>query len=117
MESPTDTTLLWEPSAAVKESTNLNHYMKWLEKERGLAFQSYDDLWLWSVTDLEDFWQTVWDYFQVEASRGYTRVLAERKMPGAVLDDALKGRIRQRIRQEISPRHVPNEIFVIEEVP
>lgn len=83
MESPTDTTMLWEPSAAVKESTNLNHYMKWLERERSLAFQSYDELWSWSVTDLEDFWESIWDYFQVEASRRYTCVLTERKMPGA----------------------------------
>jgi acetoacetyl-CoA synthetase len=83
MESPTDTTVLWEPPAAVKESTNLNHYMKWLEKERSLAFQSYDELWSWSVTDLEDFWESIWDYFQVEASRRYTCVLTERKMPGA----------------------------------
>jgi acetoacetyl-CoA synthetase len=75
--------MLWEPSAAVKENTNLNHYMKWLEKERSLAFQSYDELWSWSVTDLEDFWESIWDYFQVEASRRYTRVLTERKMPGA----------------------------------
>ncbi len=83
MESPTETTLLWEPSAAVKERTNLNHYMKWLEKERDLAFHSYDELWQWSVTDLEAFWESIWDYFQIEASQGYTRVLTERKMPGA----------------------------------
>ncbi len=83
MESPTEATLLWEPSAAVKERTNLNHYMKWLEKERDLAFHSYDELWQWSVTDLEAFWESIWDYFQIEASQGYTRVLTERKMPGA----------------------------------
>jgi acetoacetyl-CoA synthetase len=83
MNSPTDSSLLWAPSAAIKDRTNLNHYMQWLEKERGLAFQSYNELWRWSVTDLEDFWETIWDYFQVEASKGYTCVLAERKMPGA----------------------------------
>jgi acetoacetyl-CoA synthetase len=83
MGSPTDSTLLWAPSAAVMETTNLNRYMKWLERERGLVFRSYDELWRWSVTDLEDFWASIWDYFQVEASTGYTCVLAERKMPGA----------------------------------
>jgi acetoacetyl-CoA synthetase len=83
MDSSAETTLLWEPSAAVKERTNLKHYMKWLEVERDLAFHSYDELWQWSVTDLEDFWESIWDYFQIEASRGYTRVLTERKMPGA----------------------------------
>ena len=40
-------------------------------------------------------------------------VLAE----GAVLDDALEAQIKQRIREDCSPRHVPNEIRQIEEVP
>lgn len=36
---------------------------------------------------------------------------------GVKLDDELKNRIKQTIRQHVSPRHVPNEIFVIDEVP
>jgi len=76
-------TLLWEPSAAVKEKTNLNHYIKWLESERGLTFQSYHKLWQWSVTDLERFWASMWDFFGVQASKGYANVLTDRNMPGA----------------------------------
>jgi acetoacetyl-CoA synthetase len=37
--------------------------------------------------------------------------------PDAVLDDELQDRIRGIIRRDISPRHVPNEIFAIKEVP
>ena len=83
MDSTTGGTLLWEPSEAVKEHANLGRYMAWLEKERGLVFHSYDDLWRWSVTDLEDFWETIWHYFGIQASKGYTSVLSERTMPGA----------------------------------
>jgi acetoacetyl-CoA synthetase len=83
MSAITEGTLLWEPSAAVKEKTNLTRYMKWLENERGLAFQSYHELWQWSVTDLDRFWESVWDFFSIKASRGYSSVLTERKMPGA----------------------------------
>ena len=36
---------------------------------------------------------------------------------GATLDDELAGRIRARIREDCSPRHVPNEIRAIAEVP
>ena len=36
---------------------------------------------------------------------------------GAVLDEELKARIVRRIREDCSPRHVPNEIQQIEEVP
>jgi acetoacetyl-CoA synthetase len=36
---------------------------------------------------------------------------------GAVLDDALKERIKARIRVDLSARHVPNDVFAIPEVP
>ena len=36
---------------------------------------------------------------------------------GVELDEDLTKRLKQKIRQDISPRHVPDEIFVIEEIP
>ena len=36
---------------------------------------------------------------------------------GAELDDELVAEIKSRIREQCSPRHVPNEIFQIAEVP
>jgi acetoacetyl-CoA synthetase len=36
---------------------------------------------------------------------------------GVDLDDDLVTAIRTRIREDCSPRHVPNEVFAIEEVP
>jgi acetoacetyl-CoA synthetase len=36
---------------------------------------------------------------------------------GAELDDELTGRIRARIREDCSPRHVPNEIVRVDAVP
>jgi acetoacetyl-CoA synthetase len=40
-------------------------------------------------------------------------VLAE----GAELDDELRATIRRRIREECSPRHVPNDVFAVGEIP
>ena len=37
--------------------------------------------------------------------------------PGTVLDDELRKQIAQRIRGDCSPRHVPNDIFAIDEIP
>ena len=37
--------------------------------------------------------------------------------PGYVLDDALKARIKERVRTVASARHVPDEIYAIAEVP
>jgi acetoacetyl-CoA synthetase len=76
-------TLLWEPSAEARERAALTRYMRWLETERGLSFADYGELWRWSVTELEAFWASIWDFFSVRAERPYERVLADRAMPGA----------------------------------
>jgi acetoacetyl-CoA synthetase len=68
-------TLLWEPPAAMVERAVMTRYMR----ERG--FEGYDELWRWSVEDLEGFWGSIWDFFGVEG--GYERVLASETMPGA----------------------------------
>jgi acetoacetyl-CoA synthetase len=57
--------------------------MRWLEAERGVVASGYSDLWRWSVDSLEDFWASIWDYFEVIAASPYEAVLAERTMPGA----------------------------------
>jgi len=75
--------LLWEPSEQRKAQANITRYLHWLKEKKGLDFGSYDQLWHWSVTHLEDFWGSIWDYFQVRAHQPYQKVLAERRMPGA----------------------------------
>jgi acetoacetyl-CoA synthetase len=75
--------LLWTPSPARIERSHLTAFMRWLARERALKFRSYDELWQWSVDDLEAFWQAIWDYFKVRSSTPYQRVLADNRMPGA----------------------------------
>ncbi|MFO7274568.1 MAG: acetoacetate--CoA ligase [Bacillota bacterium] len=75
--------LLWEPSADFKERSEMRRYMRWLAERKGLRFDTYHDLWRWSVGDLEAFWASIWEYFEIRASRPYERVLASRTMPGA----------------------------------
>ncbi|OLE38772.1 MAG: acetoacetate--CoA ligase [Actinobacteria bacterium 13_1_20CM_3_68_9] len=75
--------LLWEPSPESVERATLTRYMRWLEAKRGRSFGDYQALWGWSTTELEEFWASIWDFFEVEASAPYSEVLAERVMPGA----------------------------------
>ena len=58
-------------------------FMQWLARERGREFGDYHALWHWSVTDLDGFWQAIWDYCGIEASVPPTAVLGRRAMPGA----------------------------------
>ena len=74
---------LWQPSEARVRNAGITAYMAWLERTRGLRFDSYADLWQWSVRELETFWASLWEFLDVKASQPYTRVLASRTMPGA----------------------------------
>jgi acetoacetyl-CoA synthetase len=79
----TDGRLLWEPTPEAIERSTLTTYMEWLERRRGLRFEGYHDLWQWSIYDVEAFWASIWDFFEVRAERPYKRVLGRREMPGA----------------------------------
>ena len=58
-------------------------YQNWLNEARGLRFDNYDAMWQWSVTDLDAFWQSIWDYFDLLSPTPHTSVLDVNKMPGA----------------------------------
>ncbi len=75
-------TILWEPSAALQAQATITRYLDWLS-ERGQCFDSYAALWEWSATDIESFWASLWDFFEVRASAPYTAVLPRPEMPGA----------------------------------
>jgi acetoacetyl-CoA synthetase len=75
--------ILWRPTAAAVESSNLTAYIDWLRAERGVDVAAYPELWRWSVDDLEGFWNSVFDYFGVEYDGERGPALASREMPGA----------------------------------
>ncbi len=75
--------IIWEPSELRKSASQMAGYMAWLAQERELHFSDYAALWSWSITDLESFWQSVWDYFDIQSPTPHEKVLKERSMPGA----------------------------------
>jgi len=76
--------ILWKPSAKRKNSSSMKCFMDWLRDERDLSFADFNDLWEWSVNDLERFWKSIWDYFGLRSSTTFSKVLDEEKMPGAL---------------------------------
>ncbi|TAN10463.1 MAG: acetoacetate--CoA ligase [Burkholderiaceae bacterium] len=58
-------------------------YQDWLREQRGLTFKDYRALWQWSVTDLEAFWQSIWDYFDLQSPTPHRAALGKNVMPGA----------------------------------
>jgi acetoacetyl-CoA synthetase len=75
--------VLWRPSAAAVEASNLTAYTDWLRTERAVAVTTYPELWSWSVENLEAFWSSIFDYFELEYDGERGPALASREMPGA----------------------------------
>jgi acetoacetyl-CoA synthetase len=78
-----DVVPIWRPAPEAIESSELTRYQRWLAATRGQSFADYEALWSWSTTDLDGFWASLWEYFDVAASAPYEHVLGRRTMPGA----------------------------------
>ncbi|MEU2238191.1 acetoacetate--CoA ligase [Streptomyces sp. NPDC018338] len=73
--------ILSTPGPRVRDESEIGRYLRWLESERGLSFPDYDGLWQWSVTDLDGFWSSIWEFFDVRPHTPPTATLGRRSMP------------------------------------
>ena len=76
-------TVLWEPPEDARETTRMGAFLDAAEDRFGLELPDYAAAWEWSVTETEDFWQAVVDFFDVRFHRDPTDVLGRTEMPGA----------------------------------
>ena len=75
--------ILWSPAPDARERTHIGRYQRWLDQNRGVRLATYDELWRWSVDDLEGFWTSIRDHFGVIDHGRPGAVLAHEQMPGA----------------------------------
>ncbi|MFJ7905639.1 acetoacetate--CoA ligase [Kitasatospora sp. NPDC096204] len=73
--------ILSTPGPSVRDESEIGRYLRWLESRRQLSFPDYDSLWQWSVTDLDGFWSSVWEFFDVRPHTPPTATLGRRSMP------------------------------------
>ncbi len=75
---------LWTPSAERVAKTVMTRYLKYLADEHDKQFDDNSDLWQWSVDHRAKFWETIWDFGQVRASKEADQTVVDGdKMPGA----------------------------------
>lgn len=74
--------LLWRPDEARRNEANITSYKRWLADNRGLSVNGYHDLWRWSVSNPDGFWESIWDYFDIQAAEPYQSICPNRAMPG-----------------------------------
>jgi len=68
---------LWQPNPQTVDKTRMAQFM------RSEGYESYADLWQWSIDMPEVFWSSLWNYCGVVGEKG-TKILVDRdRMPGA----------------------------------
>ncbi|MDQ4011011.1 MAG: acetoacetate--CoA ligase [Actinomycetota bacterium] len=75
--------ILWEPDPATVACSRMAAFRRWLASARGVVAADYDELWRWSVADLEGFWGAFAEFAGVRFHAVPQRVLADASMPGA----------------------------------
>jgi len=88
-------------------------YRRWLSQSRGLDFPDYEALRQWSVRDLDAFWQSIWDYFDVQSPTPHTAVLTQRKMPGAIWFPGAQVNYASQVLRHVAPAHAAGQPAVI----
>lgn len=102
---------LWEPSAERVARSQMQDYMNWLERNKALRFEDYAALWQWSVDNLDEFWASLWEYFDVRHSAPYKRVLGRDTMPGATWFEGSRLNLAEQALR--SHEHEPNRPAII----
>ncbi len=76
-------TALWKPSHERMKNANITRFIAYVNQRYGKGFNSYDDLYQWSVDHIADFWAAMWGFAEIRASKGYDQVVEDlSKFPG-----------------------------------
>ena len=72
---------LWSPTPERVSAAAVTRFRTAVNERFGLSLQDYDALYEWSVAEIEQFWQALWDFVEIRCSEPATGVLTERAMP------------------------------------
>ncbi len=76
--------LLWQPSEEQIKNSNMYRFMNVVNKKYHQNFSDFAPLYQWSIENIADFWETMWQFADIIASKPYDQVIDDdTKMPGA----------------------------------
>jgi acetoacetyl-CoA synthetase len=90
-------------------------YQNWLSEHRGLSFDNYDALWRWSTTELDAFWQSIWDYFDLQSPTPHQAALVKNAMPGGQWFTGAQANYAQQVFRHADAAHAAGLMAVISE--
>ena len=104
-----------KPAVTPPFTTQIRLYQNWLRDQRGLSFASYDALWRWSTTELDAFWQSIWDYFELQSPTPHQAALVKNAMPGAQWFVGAQTNYVHQVFRHVKPAHEAGFLAMITE--
>lgn len=71
---------LWVPSQQSIENSNMMKFIRYVNSRFVKNFHTYDELYDWSVNDIEEFWKAVWEFGKFKFSEGYSSIMTKDEM-------------------------------------
>ncbi len=75
MEEP-----LWRPSEERISQSNLTSFTRFAEELLNKKISTYQELYEWSVSDIREFWKSIWIFSGIIHSKPFTNVLSSENM-------------------------------------
>jgi len=76
--------LLWKPSLEQIEKANMTKFIDFVNDKHALNIDSYFQLYKWSIENIPDFWNAMWEFGKFTCSHKYEKVIDDlNKFPGA----------------------------------
>lgn len=90
-------------------------YQDWLAATHGLHFSAYADLHRWSVTDLELFWRSIWNFNDLRSPTPFAKALTHEIMPGAVWFGGATLNYADQVMRHAAPAHAAGQPAIVAE--
>ena len=81
---------LWIPSEKRVSEANITRFIDFVNKKHDSEIKNYQELYDYSVTEIEKFWEDIFEFADLTFSGTYQNVLSERIMPGGKWFEGLK---------------------------
>ncbi len=76
--------LVWQPSDERISQANMTKFISFINNKYDTKFDSYWQLYDWSIHDIPSFWAAMWDFVGIKASQEYDTVVDDLdRFPGA----------------------------------
>jgi acetoacetyl-CoA synthetase len=80
VKKKSDKKLIWSPSSNFKDDSNMTAYLDWIAENYSYSFESFGELWDWSIDADKEFWESILEYYRVLYDGNFQEVY-QGKMP------------------------------------